>query len=240
MLSFMFLGLLVGMAHALEADHLAAVGTLVGRGTGGRRRMAGLGLSWGLGHTTMLALFSLPMVLLGYVVTARVEAGLEFAVGVMLVGLGLGVIVKLRRQKVHFHLHEHDDGQRHFHAHSHTSTPVPHDEDSHDHGHLRLFSKKSYLVGLAHGAAGSAALVAVAAAATQNWATTLLYIVVFGLGSTLGMAILTLVASWPLERAEAGAGRFHDLIKTSLACASVLVGASVMVATYSLMLGAPG
>ncbi len=237
MLSFLALGLVVGMAHALEADHLAAVGSLAADGKSSHRRLAWLGASWGLGHTTTLVVLSLPVLVLGLALSARLEAGLEFCVGVMLVALGLGVVIRLRRRKVHFHLHDHGDGAPHFHAHSHAASRVPHQRDSHDHEHARLFSTRSYLVGLAHGAAGSAGLVAMAAAATQSLPATLLFIVVFGLGSTLGMAALTLAASWPLKRAEASAGRLYRGMQAVLAGGAVAVGLSVMAGSGPLALG---
>lgn len=235
MLSFLFLGLLVGMAHALEADHLAAVGTLAAKGGSNSRRLAWLGASWGLGHTTTLLALCLPVVLLGLVLGTRVEAGLESAVGVMLIALGVGVVLKLYRQKVHFHLHEHADGTRHFHAHSHKDAQAIHDDDPHHHKHARLFSGRSYLVGLAHGAAGSAGLVALATATTQSLSITLLYVLVFGIGSTAGMALLTLAASWPLRRAEGSAGWFYRLVQGGLAAAAVMVGVTILMETLPVV-----
>jgi len=231
MITFLTLGLIVGMAHALEADHLAAVGTLASGPAKSGRRLAWLGISWGLGHTTTLLLISLAVFLLGFALSARVASGFEFAVGVMLVILGIGVLRKLRRNRVHFHLHTHDDGARHFHAHSHRATNRPHAQQTHEHAHAPLFSSRSYLVGLVHGVAGSAGLVAMAAAATQDIATTLAYVVIFGLGSTLGMAVLTLAASWPLRRAELAAGRLFSGVQLALACGAMLIGALIMYET---------
>lgn len=237
MLGFLALGLIIGMAHALEVDHLAAVGTMAKKGDNTRHRLAWLGASWGLGHTTTLFLLSLPVLLLGFAISARVEAGLEFGVGVMLIVLGVSVFLRMRRNKVHFHLHEHADGARHFHAHSHCSAQQPHDRDRHEHSHKRLFSARSYLVGLVHGAAGSAGLVAMAAAASQDLAVALIYILLFGIGSTLGMALLTMIASWPLKRAEGAAGRTFALVQGGMACGAVVVGIGVLASAGPLMLG---
>ncbi|MDU8929658.1 hypothetical protein RXV86_19910 [Alisedimentitalea sp. MJ-SS2] len=230
MLAYLILGLTVGMAHALEADHLAAVGALAARKTSSRRRMAWLGASWGLGHTTTLLLMSMPVVLLGLVLSARVASGLEFAVGVMLVTMGVGVLLKLYRTQVHIHVHDHANGSRHFHAHSHHDADQPHTNDAHDHDHASPFSRRSYLVGMIHGLAGSAALVAMAAA-TQSIVATLGYVVAFGFGSTLGMAALTLAMSWPLQQAERAAGRIFRGVQYTLAGAAMVVGASVMAAS---------
>jgi len=237
MLAFLILGLTVGMAHALEADHLAAVGAMAARQVPSHRRMAWLGASWGLGHTTTLLLMSLPVVLLGFTLGEQVASGLEFAVGIMLVVMGATVLRKLFQTRVHIHVHDHGDGSRHFHAHSHQGAEQPHTQDAHDHDHAPLFSRRSYLVGMIHGMAGSAALVVLAAAATQSVAATMGYVVAFGLGSTLGMAALTLVLSWPLQRAERAAGRVFRGVQYALAGAAIFVGASVMVASGPVIWG---
>lgn len=60
---------------------------------------------------------------------------LEFAVGIMLVGLGLHVLYRLHRDRVHFHSHRHGSGAAHVHAHNHRTEAVPHQASSHDHRH---------------------------------------------------------------------------------------------------------
>lgn len=225
--SFLLLGFFIGITHAFEADHLAAVGTLASSGKASAKRLALLGASWGMGHTTTLFLISLPVIAFGYALTTRIAAGMEFFVGIMLVGLGASVFWRLRRNKVHFHLHDHGDGRRHFHAHSHAHAHVPHERDPHQHQH-RMFSFRAYAVGLAHGAAGSAGLVALAAAATQNVVTALAYILVFGVGSILGMASLTYTASWPLKLAEKSATRLLRAVQFLVASAAVFIGVSVI------------
>ena len=234
--SFLILGFFIGMGHALEADHLAAVGTLAADGKATPKRLAFLGASWGMGHTTTLFLISLPVVLFGMVLNARWTAGLEFAVGVMLVMLGVRVLWKMYRARVHFHLHDHGDGQRHFHAHSHSGATLPHKQDPHIHAHPR-FSWRAYLVGLAHGAAGSAGLVALAAAATQDAATSMAYILLFGVGSVMGMAALTYSASWPLRLAEKTAARLLKSVQIGAASVAIFIGAQVMVENGSVLFG---
>ncbi len=237
MTGFLLLGFLVGMAHALEADHLAAVGALASSGQATPRRLAFLGASWGMGHSTMLMLISLPVILFGYALSARMAAGMEFAVGIMLVVLGVQVFRRLRRQGIHFHLHDHGDGAPHFHAHSHAGAPGPHAEDPHEHGHAR-FSLRAYVVGLAHGAAGSAGLVALVAAATRDALAAVSYVAVFGLGSILGMALLTFTASWPLGFAERSATRIFRLVQGAAACLAIFIGARVMAETGPILWGA--
>lgn len=236
MIGFIVLGFLIGMSHALEADHLAAVGALANSKISSPRKMMFLGFSWGMGHTTTLFLLSALVLVFGYVVSAQVAAGLEFAVGVMLVLMGLRVFWKLRQSRVHFHIHQHDDGQRHMHAHSHAGAQVKHKSDPHKHSHG--FSLRAYLVGLAHGAAGSAGLIALSAAATRDVTTALSYVLVFGIGSMFGMALLTYAVSWPLRFSEGLAGRFFQVVQGAIASFAILVGVHVMIDNGPLMFGA--
>lgn len=216
------------MSHALEADHLAAVSSIATSEDGAsRKRLAVLGMSWGAGHSTTLLLLSVAVLAFGYVLTVRAAAGMEFVVGIMLVVLGLSVLWKMRRRKVHFHVHEHGDGNRHFHAHSHEHAKTRHQQDPHEHRHG--FSLRAYMVGLIHGGAGSAGLVALAAATTQNVATAIGYVVIFGLGSILGMALLTYTASWPLRLAKNAATGLFQTVQLLVAGVAIYIGGSVMI-----------
>jgi len=235
-MEFLLLGFLVGLAHAFEADHMAAIGTLASSGKATPKRLAFLGASWGMGHTTTLLVISLPVILFGVILTERFAAGMEFTIGIMLVGLGAQVFYNLWKARVHLHLHEHG-GKRHFHAHSHAGETMPHSENPHHHTH-RAFSFRAYAVGLAHGAAGSAGLVALAAAATQNAATALVYILVFGVGSILGMAALTYAASWPLRLAENTASKLLKTVQMATGVAAVAVGVMVMLEAAPVIWGA--
>ena len=235
--SFLLLGLLVGMSHAFETDHLAAIGTLASDGKATPKRLAFLGASWGMGHTTTLFVISLPVILFGVILTERFAAGLEFAIGIMLIGLGTHVFYKLWKARVHLHVHDHGDGQPHFHAHSHAGETVAHKDSKHHHKH-RVFSWRAYLIGLAHGAAGSAGLVALAAAATQNTVTALLYILVFGFGSIMGMAALTYAASWPLRLAEKTAAKLLKAVQMATGVVAIAVGVFVMREAAPIIWGA--
>ena len=236
MLSILALGFVMGMRHALEADHLAAVGTLASSGRSTGRRLALLGASWGMGHTATLFLLSLPVVVFGLVLSARAYAGMEVAVGVMLVGLGLNVLWKLSRARVHFHVHDHGAGP-HLHAHSHAGSTLSHRQDPHEHAHFSL-SPRAFAVGLMHGAAGSGALVALAAAATGSAWAAMGYVAIFGLGSVLGMGLLTWAASWPLRLAETTAGRLMRAVQLLAAGLALWVGAAHMAEFWPVLAGA--
>src|SRR3569623_449437 len=125
MFGILGLGFLLGMQHALEADHIAAVSSIAAR----RSQVGDIirhGLTWGLGHTVTLFVFAGAAIVLGQVIPEHLTQPLETAVGVMLVGLGVFVLWCLWRDRVHFHLHGHGDGTTHIHAHSHRDEAVPH------------------------------------------------------------------------------------------------------------------
>ena len=197
MLSFFTLALLVGMSHALEADHVAAVSAMAARETS-LKSIVRTGAVWGLGHTLTLMGFAGAAVLLGFAVSGSVAGWLEFCVGVMLVGLGGHIVYRLIMERVHFHMHRHADNHAHFHAHSHASEPAKaHDPAHHDHDH-KPFPLRALAIGMMHGLAGSAALFVLTASTAETPALGFGYVAVFGLGSILGMATLSTVIAVPL------------------------------------------
>jgi len=228
---FLALGFLIGMQHALEADHLAAVGTMATAGRTSKRRLALRGAVLGLGHTITLFAICAAVILLGLTLTDRMAATLEFGVGVMLVLLGADVMRRMWKGRVHFHVHAHGDGHRHLHAHSHAGAARPHARDRHDHRHPTGFPVRALLIGLVHGAAGSASLLALAVAATRDAWTAVGYVAVFGLGSVLGMAALSFVAAWPLGAAERHAKWIHSGLSVAAAALAVALGVGVMAET---------
>lgn len=228
---FLVLGFLIGMQHALEADHLAAVGAMAVSGSTSKKRMALRGAAWGLGHTITLFAICTAVILMGLTLTDQIAASLEFAVGVMLVLLGLDVVRRMRKQRIHFHAHQHDDGRTHIHAHSHAGAEAPHKSDPHRHAHATGFPLRALLIGLVHGAAGSAGLLALAVAATQQPWVAVGYVAVFGLGSILGMAALSFVAAWPLGAAERHAKWIHSGLSFGAAALAVFLGIDVMAET---------
>lgn len=195
MFGILGLGFLLGMQHALEADHIAAVSSIAARRSN-VRDIIRHGLTWGLGHTITLFVFAGTAILLGHVIPEHIAGSLETAVGIMLVGLGAHVLWRLWRDRVHFHQHRHSDGTAHLHIHSHGTDSVPHQNSCHDHEHG--FRWRSLLVGLMHGMAGSAALLVLVASQFANPLHALLYILLFGIGSMLGMGALSAVIAVPL------------------------------------------
>ena len=210
--SILLIGLLLGIKHATEADHLAAVVTLAS-GENSLAQTMRLGVAWGVGHTLMLMLFGGLVLWLGSNIPPRLEQALEMAVGVMLVGLGADVLRRLVRQRVHFHVHSHSSGMKHVHAHSHAGGYA----SSHAHHHetaartFRTPPLRALAVGMMHGMAGSAALITLSLGAVSSWFMGLIYIAIFGLGSIVGMALLSIVITLPLRWS---AGNFGGVCKT--------------------------
>ena len=196
-LSILLMSLLIGMRHALESDHLAAVASLATRSPSLRQTVR-LGATWGLGHTLTLFLFGSVVLWMDTVMPERLAHWLEFAVGLMLVGLGIDVLHRLWRERVHFHVHRHNDGTVHFHAHSHQGQRA-HGPEAHRHEHPQGFPLRALLVGLVHGMAGSAALILLTLQTLHDPWLGMLYMLVFGIGSILGMAAVSVVIAWPLK-----------------------------------------
>lgn len=220
-------GMLVGMSHALEADHLAAVAALSAKRTT-RRQLVMRGAWWGVGHTLALMLVCGAAILLGWVITAEIEATLELCVGLMIAGLGAHVLWTLRHRRIHFHAHEHD-GKRHLHAHSHKGEAARHETVAHDHRHRRDGLVKALAVGLVHGAAGSGALLVLVVAATKSAMTALFYIAAFGLGSIIGMAALSFIASWPLKALDRGAHWLDAAVMAAVGLFAIMIGGGLVV-----------
>jgi cytochrome c biogenesis protein CcdA len=195
MFGILGLGFLLGMQHALEADHIAAVSSIAAR----RTHVGDIvkhGLTWGLGHTLTLFTFAGAAILLGHAILADVARPLESAVGLMLIGLGTHVLWRLWRDRVHFHRHGHGDGTVHLHVHSHAGETIPHASAPHAHAHG--FRWRTLLIGLMHGMAGSAALLVLTVSQASSPAAGLAYVALFGIGSMIGMGALSTIIAVPL------------------------------------------
>ena len=179
------LGVVLGLRHSLDPDHVVAISGIVNEYQNPLRAIW-VGVSWGLGHSASLLMIGIVVVSLRLAIPDRLALGLEFLVGLMLIGLGAQVVYKLRNKR---------ELQRH---HSHTRGP---DQSQHNH-EIRsvgrpFLRKKSFLVGTVHGLAGSAALTLLVLATIDSPLTGMVYILLFGLGSVLSMGIMTIFISFP-------------------------------------------
>ena len=228
MTSILLLGLLLGMQHALEADHVAAVSSLC-TGTRSVRRIAAHGAVWGLGHSLTLLIFAGAAVLLDLRFGETLAQVLEGLVGVMLILLGGQVLVRLWRAGFHFHRHRHADGRTHLHVHSHPGEGTAHDPDHHVHAHASGLPVRTLLVGMVHGLAGSTALVILTASTVQDPVIGLLYVVLFGLGSIAGMLALSSVLAVPLAWTARAFTRAHHSLQAAVGLATIVLGTLVLV-----------
>lgn len=197
-LTTLALGALLGVQHAMEADHIAAVASLAS-GKTSRSSIVRHGLFWGAGHSAMLLLAGGGALLLSETIPDLMAARIEFVVGVMLVLLGASVIYRMWRDRVHFHRHNHQNGTAHLHAHSHRSEQIAHALSAHDHRHAQAIPWRTFAIGLVHGLAGSAALIVLIAATLESPLWGLIYIVLFGMGSILGMLLVSVAFALPLR-----------------------------------------
>jgi nickel/cobalt exporter len=187
------LGFVIGLRHALDTDHLAAVSTIV---TERKNLFSSLliGGLWGIGHTVSLLIAGLAVVFLNLNIE-KYEKPLEFCVALMLIGLGVNVLIKLARGgKFHFHEHDHG-GHHHVHPHLHDGKSEP---EPHTHHGLKL-GIRPLVIGMIHGLAGSAGLLLILLATIKSTPLAFAVIAIFGIGSIGGMMVMSLILSLPLH-----------------------------------------
>jgi ABC-type nickel/cobalt efflux system permease component RcnA len=252
LLSILLIGFFLGVKHALESDHLAAVATLA---TGEQSLLATMrqGVAWGVGHTVTLIIVGGGILILGTAIPTNLERALELAVGIMLAALGGDVIRRVLRQRIHFHVHRHDDGAVHIHAHRHAEAgrsidgrgapaayrlpairrraiaqlPVlvlDHASAPHAHDHARALPLRALAVGMMHGLAGSAALVVLSLHTVRSVPIGLGYIALFGVGSILGMALLSVTIAIPLRLSGRHLTRLYRAMASSIGALTLGLG----------------
>ena len=207
------MGSLLGIRHALEPDHLAAVSTLVGREHNGYRA-ALLGVCWGIGHTAALLVVGFALVALRAEMPSQLTIVFEIAVAAMLIALGARAIVQAARSgsvgPIRLHRHR-------WTIHQHSGVPA------HVHIGSWTFARRPLIIGAIHGLAGSGALTALVLSTLPSTAARLTYTALFGLGSTLGMAALSGLLGWPLAHFGANE-KVARTISFAAGCVSTTLG----------------
>lgn len=205
-LAVLGLGLVFGLKHATEVDHVIAVSTIVSEHRK-LSRAALVGGLWGVGHTASLMIVGTVVLLLRVAIPERVANWLEFGVALMIIGLGANAFLRAlrRRSDIHLHKHQHDDDDvAHAHVHFHEPGMESHDPLDGEHPHAATHSHavtrvglKPLLVGAMHGLAGSAALTLLVLTQINSAAIGLLYLTVFGVGSIFGMLLMSGLVGLP-------------------------------------------
>ncbi len=226
MISLLGLGFLIGMRHALDADHLAAVATIATRQKSIRATMRH-GAVWGCGHTATLFLFGSLVIWMDSRVSLQTAHYLEMAVGLMLILLGADVIRRVLRDRWHYHVHRHAGAPAHFHAHSHAGEGR-HADSRHDHSHESRFPLRTLLIGFMHGLAGSAALALITLDVVDSLLVGMGYIFLFGCGSIVGMALVSVVIAVPLRATARGLTWMHNGLQAGIGVVTLGLGISIV------------
>jgi uncharacterized membrane protein YfcA len=168
------LAFLLGLRHATEPDHVAAVATLVSEQRNARRAMQ-LGAAWGLGHSLAILACGGALLMFRQSMSERTSDWLELMVAGLLLVLGMRSILRALQKRA--------------------ESRAP----DHVHEPLRHSGRKSLMIGLLHGTAGSGSLAALVFANMPDLRAGFAYMVFFGAGSLLGMAALAGIAGAPLR-----------------------------------------
>jgi high-affinity nickel-transport protein len=254
--SFLFLGFLLGMRHATDADHVVAIATIVSRA----RSLAGsalIGAAWGVGHTVMVMAVGAAIILFGVVIPPKLGLSMEFAVGIMLVLLGVLTLTGMGRTigAAHSHAHSgipsgHDfDLHDHLHTHGDYVHQHPHGHSPGAHGHAEEHTPlarldrswlgrialyewlRPFAVGLVHGLAGSAAVALMVLSIIREPMAAIGYLLLFGFGTIAGMMLITLILSAPFAFTAVSLPRFNWQLRVASGLVSFLFG---MVLIYGI------
>lgn len=215
-LTVLLFGFLLGVKHALDADHVVAVATIVSR-SHSLLRSALVGLSWGIGHTLTLFAVGFGVLVFKLTIPDKLALSMEFVVGVMLVLLGVSIVKQLLSGRTHVHLHQHED-KRHLHSHSHQAIR------EHDHQHIR----RSLLMGMVHGLAGSGTLTLLVVSTMSSVAQGLFFLLLFGVGSILGMLVFSGLIGLPFKFTAGVSHRLNRWIQGVAGVISVGFGLFIM------------
>jgi hypothetical protein len=245
--SFLFLGFFLGMRHATDADHVVAIATIVSR----ERSMAGsalIGVAWGIGHTMTVMAVGAAIIVFGVVIPPKLGLSMEFAVGIMLVLLGILTLTGMGRSVGAAHAHANiprghaHDLHDHLHAHGDYVHMHPHGHDPDAHGHAedqtplaRLDSSafgrmafyqwlRPFVVGLVHGLAGSAAAALMVLSIIREPVAALGYLLLFGLGTVVGMMLITLILSAPFAFTAVNLPKFNWRLRVASGLISFVFG----------------
>jgi hypothetical protein len=189
------LGMGLGLKHAFEADHIAAVCTFIARG-GTVARAARSGVLWGLGHAVVLTIATGSFVLAGVTVPPRIASVLDAAVAVMLVGLGIHALAVRRKVQ---------------------DKPYP------------TANRRPFVVGLVHGASGTAALTLLVASTMSTPGAALLFVSIFSLAALVGMALAATLVALPMRSLTRLSPTLIPHLQTVTAIVSIAAGISIVV-----------
>jgi high-affinity nickel permease len=210
-------GLMLGLGHSLDPDHIVAVSTILCKCTSLRKSIVSA-TAWGAGHSVTVLVVGLLVLALSVSIPESILRLFDAAAGALLLVLGALLLRPIIAQKIHMRLHA---GEPSVGAHSHSEEDSSH---NHDHGHIHSHSHvhKSAFTGAVQGLAGSAALMLVTLTTVSSVPLGLAFIAVFGAGVILGMVCISLAISSILRYTAARLEKVHELI--SIVTGSISIG----------------
>ena len=211
---FLIAGFMLGIQHSFDSDHLAAVSSILVKNSNKKISLF-IGALWGIGHTITLFFIGLIVILFKMALPPKLSNAFEFLVGAMLLFLGAKMLWGIFVDKVHVHKHKHSSIE-HVHFHSHK------DNKNHQHVH------KPLLIGMLHGLAGSAVIMLLVLSTVSSAIYGLVYIVLFGIGTMIGMALFSLLIGVSLEKLR-DYPRINKCFMLSISFISLYVGANILV-----------
>ena len=234
-LAVLGIGLVFGLRHATEVDHVVAVSTIVSQHKN-VLRSAAVGAMWGAGHTAALLVIGALVLSLRVAIPERVSSWLEFGVALMIIGLGISALWRALRRSSEVHVHQHShDGLSHKHVHFHEKQtrhePSSHSAHSHD---VSRIGWKPLLIGTMHGLAGSGALTLLVLTQISSPWVGMLYLGIFGVGSIVGMLLMSGLIGLPFAFTSRNLTHVHHRLQTVAAILSICFGLWYAYQTSSL------
>ncbi len=223
MLSILFLGFMIGMRHALEADHVAAVVSL-GSNDLTTRNFVRHGVVWGAGHSTTLLIIGSIILSFDQLVSSQVSSRLEFVVGILLIVLGLNVIYR----SINGGNEGHGSNTR-----TSSESMPDYQLDAHSPTDFKIFPSRSFFVGLVHGVSGSAALTLFVLSTMESTSIGVLYLLLFGIGSIVGMSLLVVAISFPLKLCVQKSACSVNFLQVIIGTVTSIIGGKIAITTFA-------
>ena len=217
----LLVSLLLGLRHASDPDHLAAVTTLIASEEEHKKaRKAGLmGLLWGLGHGTTLVILGLPLIFFNRFLPEPVQQAAETLIGVIIMLLAVRLLLRWRRGLYHAHAHTHAGAPSHRHVHSHR------EDEAHEHAHAvpHRTPLSAYGIGLVHGIGGSGGLTLLLLSTISDRTDAAAALLLFAAGTAISMALLS--TAFGLAIAGGPIGRHFERVAPVLGVLGMAFGA---------------
>lgn len=208
----------LGMQHSLEPDHITTVSAIILKNKEIKKSLLH-GSIWAIGHSIIIILLGLMIFLAKDTLLEHIIKFSEFLIGTILIILGFNILKEFKAKKIHIHKHSHANYE-HIHLHSHAH------KENHWHSHSLNAEKKALLIGMLHGIAGSTALILVAS--FNSIIYTLNFLLIFGLGTLLGMNIVSYLISLPILATRKRFLFMNKLIKLSISIFSIMIGIKII------------